>query len=558
MRRRWRKYRREPVVSLWQSGRSRSERTGERLRVGMTILAIAFVVVGLRLGEVAWSGHPDTRPVHATEGVPVRGEIFDRHGTMLATTVLVPSVWVNPADVRDPAKLAAQLGAVFPRLDQARLERRIVDGQQRGRQFLWVRRHARPSQAEAAMRIGSPGLYVRDERRRVYPQGRLTSHVVGYVNIDGRPQAGIERVSDRTIQKRPVHLTLDLRVQHALRDRLQVAMERFQAVAAAGVVLEIGTGDVLGQVSLPDFDPNDVQDARDPGMLDLGTQGVFEMGSTFKTFTVAAALDAGQAEVDSHFDATEPIKIGRYTINDYHPEERWLRLSEVFVHSSNIGTVRVAEALGEENHWDYLGRLGLLGAIEAPGLRTAHPRLPDAWGDVQRATVSFGHGIAVSPMHLAAAMAAVVGDGRFRPPRLLRSEPSTPSTGALHPSTVRQMRTLLRQVVQHGTAGLADIGNYEIGGKTGTAQKVVNGRYRRGARTNSFVAAFPMSAPRYVVVVLLDEPKAAPGTHGFATAGWNTAPLAGSVVAGVAPILGVPPVPAVLPDADALTQVALR
>ncbi len=558
MRRRWRKYRREPVVSLWQSGRSRSERTGERLRVGMTILAIAFVVVGLRLGEVAWSGHPDVRPVHATEEVPVRGEIFDRHGTMLATTVLVPSVWVNPADVRDPARLAAQLGAVFPRLDQARLERRIVDGQQRGRQFLWVRRHARPSQAEAAMRIGSPGLYVRDEKRRVYPQGRLTSHVVGYVNIDGRPQAGIERVSDQTIQKRPVHLTLDLRVQHALRDRLQFAMERFQAIAAAGVVLEIGTGDVLGQVSLPDFDPNDVQDAHDPGMLDLGTQGVFEMGSTFKTFTVAAALDAGQAKVDSPFDATEPIKIGRYTINDYHPEERWLRLSEVFVHSSNIGTVRVAEVLGEDNHWDYLGRLGLLGAIEAPGLRTAHPRLPDAWGDVQRATVSYGHGIAVSPMHLAAAMAAVVGDGRFRPPRLLQSEPSVPSTGALHPSTVRQMRTLLRQVVQHGTAGLADIGNYEIGGKTGTAQKVVNGRYRRGARTNSFVAAFPMSAPRYVVVVLLDEPKAAPGTHGFATAGWNTAPLAGSVVAGVAPILGVPPVPAVLPDADALTQVALR
>ncbi len=558
MRRRWRKYRREPVVSLWQSGRSRSERTGERLRVGMTILAIAFVVVGLRLGEVAWPGDTDARPVHAAKEAPVRGEIFDRHGTMLATTVLVPSVWVNPADVRDPAKLAAQLSAVFPELDQARLERRIVAGKQRGRQFLWVRRHARPTRAEAAMHIGSPGLYIQDERRRVYPQGRLTSHAVGYVNIDGRPQAGVERVSDRTIRKRPVHLTLDLRVQHALRDRLQAAMERFQAVAAAGVVLEIGTGDVLAQVSLPDFDPNDVQDADDPGMLDLGTQGVFEMGSTFKTFTVAAALDAGQVQVDSHFDATEPVKIGRHTINDYHPEERWLRLSEVFVHSSNIGTVRVAEALGKENQWDYLGRLGLLGAIETPGLRTAHPRLPGAWGEIERATVSFGHGIAVSPMHLAAAVATVVGDGRYRPPRLLRSEPSAPATGALRPSTVRQMRTLLRQVVQHGTAGLADIGNYEIGGKTGTAQKVVNGRYRQGARTNSFVAAFPMSAPRYVVVVLLDEPKAAPGTHGFATAGWNTAPLAGSVVAGVAPILGVPPVPAASPDSDALTQVALR
>ena len=558
MMRRWRKYRREPVVSLWQSGRSRSERTGERLRVAMTIVAIAFVVVGLRLGEVGWSGDTDARPVHAAEEAPVRGEIFDRNGTMLATTVLVPSVWVNPADVRDPAKLAAQLGAVFPELDRARLARRIAASKQRGRQFLWVRRHARPSRAEAAMHIGSPGLYIRDEKRRVYPQGRLTSHAVGYVNIDGRPQAGVERVSDRAIRKRPVHLTLDLRVQHALRDRLQWAMERFRAVAAAGVVLEIASGDVLAQVSLPDFDPNDVQDADDPGMLDLGTQGVFEMGSTFKTFTVAAALDADKARLDSHFDATEPIKIDSHTINDYHPEERWLRLSEVFVHSSNIGMVRVAEALGQEDHWDYLGRLGLLGAIEAPGLRTARPRLPGAWGDVERATVSFGHGIAVSPMHLAAAVAAVVGDGRYRPPRLLRSEPSAPSTGALRPSTVRLMRTLLRQVVQHGTAGLADIGNYEVGGKTGTAQKVVNGRYRRGARTNSFVAAFPISAPRYVVVVLLDEPKAAPGTHGFATAGWNAAPLAGSVVAGVAPILGVPPVPAAPPESDALTQVALR
>ena len=558
MRRRWRKFRREPVVSLWQSGRSRSERTGERLRVGMTILAIAFVVVGLRLGEVAWSGAPDARPAHATAAAPVRGEIFDRHGTMLATTVLAPSVWVNPADVRDPAKLAAQLCAVFPELDRARLERRIAAGRQGGRRFLWVRRHARPSQAEAVMRIGSPGLYIQDERRRVYPQGRLTAHAVGYVNIDGRPQAGVERVGDPAIRARPVHLTLDLRVQHTLRDRLQAAMERFRAVAAAGVVLEVATGDVLAQVSLPDFDPNDVRDAGDPGMLDLGTHGVFEMGSTFKTFTVAAALDTGRARVDSVFDATEPVRIGRHTISDYHPEERWLRLPEVFVHSSNIGTVRVAEALGEERHWAYLGRLGLLGAIEAPGLRTVPPRLPGAWGEVERATVSFGHGIAVSPMHLAAAAAAVVGDGRYRPPRLLRSEPPAPATGALRPSTVRQMRTLLRQVVQHGTAGLADIGNYEIGGKTGTAEKVVNGRYRRGARTNSFVAAFPMRAPRYVVVVLLDEPKAAPGTHGFATAGWNVAPLAGAVVAGVAPILGVPPVPAAPPGADALTQVALR
>ena len=347
MSRRWRKYRREPVVSLWQSGRSRSERTGERLRAGMTMIAIAFVVVGLRLGEVALSGETDAGTTHQAEEAPVRGEVFDRHGTMLATTVLVPSVWVNPSDVRDPAALAKELSAVFPELDQADLARRLAADKRRNRQFLWIRRHAPPSRAEAAMRIGSPGLYIREERRRVYPQGRLTSHVVGYVNIDGDPQAGVERVGDRSIRKGPLQLTLDIRVQNVLRDRLAVAMERFQAVAAAGVVLEIASGDVLAQVSLPDFDPNDVRDADDEGMLDLGTQGVFEMGSTFKTFTVAAALDAGRASVNSNFDATEPIKIGRHTINDYHPEERWLRLSEVFVHSSNIGMVRVAEARTE-------------------------------------------------------------------------------------------------------------------------------------------------------------------------------------------------------------------
>ena len=370
--------------------------------------------------------------------------------------------------------------------------------------------------------------------------------------------AGVERVGNRLIGEGPLQLTLDVRIQHALRERLRVAMDRFQAVAAAGVVLEVSSGEVLAQVSLPDFDPNRVHDATDPGMRDLSTQGVFEMGSTFKTFTVAAALDAGRATLNSQFDATKPIKRGRFTINDYHPEERWLRLSEVFVHSSNIGTVQVAEGLGQEEHWDYLGRLGLLNSINSPGVRSAYPKLPDAWGQVQRATVSYGHGIAVSPLHLAAAVAAVVGDGFYRPPRLVRTHDRIPPTAAFRSETVRQMRTLLRQVVLHGTAGLADIGNYEVGGKTGTAQKVVNGRYRRGVRTNSFVAAFPMSAPRYIVVVLLDEPKAAPGTHGFATAGWNAAPLAGSVVAGIAPILGVSPAPVEPLDPGALTQVALR
>ncbi len=553
-----REFRRESEVRLGQGGRSRSERTGERLRAGMTILAIAFVVVGLRLAEVSLFREPEARQVSTAEPLPTRGEILDRTGTILATTVSVPSVWLNPSGVRDPDRLATDLAELFPSLDRDTLEERIATGKRSERQFMWVRRHVSSARAAAAMRLGSPGLAIREETRRVYPQGRLTSHAVGYVNIDGRPMAGVERVGDPLIGDGPLRLTLDVRIQHAVRERLRAAMDRFRAVAAAGVVLEVASGEVLAQVSLPDFDPNHVRDATDPGMFDLSTQGVFEMGSTFKTFTVAAALDSGRATLNSQFDATKPIKRGRFTINDYHPEERWLRLSEVFVHSSNIGTVQVAEDLGQEEHWAYLDRLGLLNSITSPGIRSAYPKLPDAWGEVQRATVSYGHGIAVSPLHLAAAVAAVVGDGFYRPPRLVRTRDRIPPTATIRPETVRQMRMLLRQVVLHGTAGLADIGNYEVGGKTGTAQKVVNGRYRRGARTNSFAAAFPMSAPRYVIVVLLDEPKAAPGTHGFASAGWNAAPLAGSVVAGIAPILGVSPAPLEPLDPGALTQVALR
>ncbi len=553
-----RRYRREPQVRLWQGGRSRSERTGERLRAGMTILAIAFVVVGLRLGDVALSDRPEVRHFAVDRPPPARGEIFDRNGVILATTIAAPSVWLNPSEARDPVRLAADLTAVFPELNPARLAQRIASGKHQGRQFMWIRRQVRPAQAEAAMRIGSPGLGVREEKNRIYPQGRLTSHAVGYVDVDGRPLAGVERISDADIRSGPVHLTLDLRVQHVLRERLGAAMARFRARAGTGVVLEIATANVLAQVSFPDFDPNDVRDVNDPAMLDLGTQGIFEMGSTFKTFTLAAALDAGRATLASRFDATEPIKVGAHTIHDFHPEERWLRLPEVFVHSSNIGTVQVANALGDELHWDYLGRLGLLQDINGPGIRSVHPRLPNAWGEAERATVAFGHGIAVSPTHLAAAVAAVVGDGLYRPPRLLRSEQPITPVPVVRPDTVQQMRTLLRQVVLHGTAGLADVGNYEVGGKTGTALKVVDGRYRNDRRTNSFVAAFPIGAPRYVVVVLLDEPKAAPGTHGFATAGWNAAPLAGSVVAGIAPILGVTPArPEPLPE-EAVTRVAWR
>lgn len=533
---------RDPGLRLGRAEEPPVLRARQRLLALAFVFAGAFGVVAVRLAEVSLVAPVAAAPAEAAApGAPVRGEILDRNGVVLAASVPSPSLYADPRLVDDPERLVAGLARVFPGLDREAVARRLAD---RSRAFVWIRRHVAPADALRAHRLGDPALGIREEWRRVYPQGRLLSHAVGFAGIDGGGQAGVERYRDALLAGgRPVRLAVDVRVQYAVRARLADALERFGAKAAAGIVLDIATGGILAIASLPDFDPNAPIDVGDPALFDRASQGVYEMGSTFKAFTLAAALDSGAADLQSRFDATRPIRVASHTIHDYRPESRWLSLPEVLVHSSNIAAVRVGQALGPDRLWTYLAGLGLLTEVLSPAVRSARPLLPAKWGPVETATVSFGHGISVSPLQVAAGFAALANGGLYRAPTLLWEEEPTEPRAVFSPGTSAAMRDLLRLVVLRGSGRRADVGGYRLGGKTGTAQKVVDGRYDDARLVTSFAGAFPTEAPRYAVVVVLDEPGAAPGAAGATAAGWNAAPVAGAIVAGIAPILDVAPRP---------------
>jgi len=336
---------------------------------------------------------------------------------------------------------------------------------------------------------------------------------------------------------------VDIRVQHALRDELGRAIAKFNALGAAGVVVDVNTGEVLAMASLPDFDPNHPNSVPSDNRFNRATKGVYELGSVFKAFTVAMALDTGTVNITSGYDASRPIKISRFTIRDDHAKNRWLSVPEIFMYSSNIGAAKMAVDVGGVRQEKFMSRLGLLhrSTVELP--EVGDPLLPSNWGAIYSMTVGFGHGIAVSPMQMASGLSAVVNGGILMPATLLKHESEAEIRGdrVLSRRTSDHMRRLLRLVVEKGTGGKAAIKGYVIGGKTGTAEKAGRHGYRRKALLTSFVAAFPMNAPRYVVYSLLDEPQGIKETHGFASAGWTAAPTAGRIIARIAPLLGVKP-----------------
>jgi cell division protein FtsI (penicillin-binding protein 3) len=445
------------------------------------------------------------------------------------------------------------LTAVLPDLDVQETRTRLDS--KRG--FAWLRREITPTQQQQIHRLGIPGIGFLRENKRAYPSGATVSHLIGHVNVDNQGIAGLERWLDRNgladlhragfatdRQQTPVELAVDLRVQHALRSELLAAREKFKAIAAAGLVVDVRTGEILALVSVPDYDPNNPREANDPTRINRLTTGVFEMGSTFKALTVAMALDSGRIGLNSSFDARGSLRYGRFRINDYRGQNRVLSVPEIFTYSSNIGTARMALALGVDHHRNFLRKLGQLDRLRTELPESAEPLVPRRWGELNTVTIAFGHGLSVAPLQAVMGISALVNGGKLVPPTLLKrteEEAAQLAKQVIKPETSRQMRYLMRLNAEKGSARRAEVPGFYVGGKTGTSEKVVNGRYAKGRLLTSFTAILPSDEPRYQVLIMLDEPKGLPETHGFATSGWNAAPTAGKVIARIAPLLGLEP-----------------
>lgn len=534
------------------------ETARNRLLACGVIFVLAFLVMAGRLVDLTLlGGSPERRAAAAISGVEAapRADIVDRNGVLLATSLPTASVYADPKEIIDADGAVSDLLRVFPDLDRSVLHTRLTSASR----FVWVRRGITPEQKQRVNALGIPGINFVDERRRVYPQGRAVAHVVGFTDIDGHGIAGVEENYDRSLAAgHDLRLGLDVRVQHILRRELLEAQREFDALGAAGLVLDVATGDVIGLVSLPDFDPNEpVLDPDDEARFNRVTKGVYEMGSTMKLFTVAMALDSGTTTLAGGYDASRPLHISRFTISDYHPKARWLSTKEILVYSSNIGSALMALDVGTTLQKQYLQRFGMLQkpSIELP--EVGAPLVPNPWREVNTMTVAFGHGLAITPLQLATGVAALVNGGTLRPARIALQETSgviqasLQDTGAalsgghqvLSGRTSKQMRDLMREVVLHGTGTKADVPGYKVGGKTGTAEKLVRGHYVQNARISSFVGAFPIDAPRYAVLAMLDEPKGNRSTANYATGGWVAAPVVARLVRHMAPLLGIPPVP---------------
>jgi cell division protein FtsI (penicillin-binding protein 3) len=469
-----------------------------------------------------------------------RADIVDRNGTLLATNLRTASLYANPHKISDPDIAAARITQVLPDVSEEVLAAKLASD----KSFVWIRRNLTPRQKFLVNHLGIPGLDFQDEEQRVYPHGHLAAHIVGFTNVDNVGIAGIEQSMDAAIAgaKEPLRLSVDIRVQQILRQELAAQIEKFKAIGGGGIVMDVHSGEVVAMVSLPDFDPNAPAQAPDETRFNRITLGVYELGSVFKIFNHAIALETGAATLTKRYDATKPIRISRFRISDFHAENRWLTVPEIFEHSSNIGSAKMALDIGTEAQRKYLGHLGLLRrtSIELP--EQAQPMYPAPWREINTMTIAYGHGIAVSPLHLASAVAATVNGGILRPATLIRDR--TPATGGVQvfaAETSDKMRRLLRLVVEKGTGKNAEAPGYLVGGKTGTAEKQVNGSYKRNSLISSFVGVFPANMPRFVVYVMLDEPKRIKESHGFATGGWTAAPVVGSVIARVAPLLAIAP-----------------
>ena len=569
-----------------ENRRLRSEALRDRARAGaegrLWLLALGFLLafgtIGGRMAVLAAADPAEPRSAAAGAEIRAqRADLTDRHGRVLATNLVTHSLYAQPRDIVDPARAARELAAIFPDIDAAALERRLTDG----RSFLWIRRTLSPEQMQAVHEIGDPGLMFGPREMRLYPNGRLAAHVLGGASFGEEGvqsaevigTAGIEKALDDRLRDpahagQPVALSLDLTVQAAVEEVLGAGMAMMNAKGAAAILMEAATGEILALSSLPDFDPNDRPqpptqgDPADSPLFNRAVQGLYELGSTFKIFAAAQALDLGLVNPETLIDATAPMTFGRHRIKEFRNKNYGPKLSvtDIIVKSSNVGTARLALQIGAVRQQAFLKSLGLFDPtpvelVEAP---RARPLIPARWVDIVTITASYGHGMSASPLHLAAAYAAIANGGVTVRPTLLHGAPRAPGPRVMSEQTARQAVAMLRDVVarEEGTANLADVPGYAVAGKTGTADKPdPRGGYYDDRVINTFASIFPAQDPEYVLVVTLDEPVENTGPEPRRTAGWTAVPVAAEIIRRTAPLLGLRP--AIEPRGpDALTLTA--
>jgi len=516
----------------------------QRLMIGMLIYGGIVALIVLRLVYLAAFGDHAGRKGGALDLAPERGDVVDRDGQSLAVTIDAWTIGIQPAQViGDKFALAQELAQLMPEKDAA-----TYLGMLRSkRKFYYLRRRAAPGLVDAINALGEPGMALSREPDRLYPQTALAAHVLGYTDVDGNGSAGIERafndrLRDPAQRGTPLKLSISSPIQQALEHELQGAVNQFSAIGAAGIIMNIHTGEILAMTSLPQLNPNAAGQGTPEARFNRATLGVYELGSTFKPFTVAMAMDAGVIKsLGQMYNCPGALHVAGRTINDTHPFNRACSVAEIMMESSNIGSAQIAQQLGSTRQRAFLGKMGFLDKIAVELRERGRTLSPGKnWNLVETMTVGFGHGIAVTPLHLASGYATLFNGGIFRPATLLKVDAGHKAGAGrrvFSEDTSYKMRALLRLVVTRGTGKKADAPGYRVGGKTGTAEKYHN----RSLKVTSFAGVFPMDEPRFVMVMMLDEPKATKETYGFSTAGWNIAPAFSRTVSRIAPMLGVRP-----------------
>lgn len=535
---------------------TRLDKSGFRLR----LIALAFVgVYGLIDAKLVMLGlskePPQSLKAVASDAVSgARPDLLDRHGEMMATDIKTMSVFAEPRRIIDKDEAVELLTAVLPDVDARELRNRI--GSRKG--FVWVKRGITQKQQEEVYRLGLPGVGFLPENKRVYPNGPVAAHVIGFTNLDNQGIAGIEKWVDgqglgdlkgagfdiKPQDLKPISLSIDSKATFAVRDELAKGIEHFKATAGSAAIMDVNTGEMIAYTSLPDYDPNNPVDALDPQHINRLNVGVYEMGSTFKAISIAMALEANKVTLRSTVDARDNLRYGRFTIHDFHATHRILTVPEVFVHSSNIGTARMAMMVGVDGHKAFLRKMGQLTRLQTELPESASPLVPAHWSELNTMTIAFGQGLNVAPLQAMMAVGALANGGSLITPTFLKRDSSDVRADfpkVVRPEVSEALRYLMRVNATLGSAKKIDIPGYFAGGKTGTADKIIHGHYSKDRVNTTFMSIVPADKPKYLFFVMMEDPQAAEGTYGFHTAAWNSGDVCGKIMERVAPLLNLPP-----------------